>query len=130
MVEGRRWLAVASLVAAAFSGGGAQAGEKNGFTTEVVKVHRETGMASFYRGTGKTASGSTDHTGMTAAHRKLPFGSKVRVRDLRTGREVVVTINDRGPFRPSRVIDLSHRAAKELGIVDRGIAKVELVAER
>ena len=60
---------------------------------------------------------------------KLPFGSKVRVRDVKTGREVSVVITDRGPFTKGRIIDLSHRAAQKLGITGRGIAMVELVAE-
>jgi len=99
-------------------------------TTASVKPHHEVGYASFYAGGGRTASGSqSSANGMTAAHRKLPFGSRVRVKDVKSGREVVVTITDRGPFRKSRVIDLSRRAAKELGITARGIAKVEVSAE-
>jgi rare lipoprotein A len=98
------------------------------FTTEVVKVHHEVGIASFYSGTGRTASGMKPG-GMTAAHRLLPFGSHVKVKDLKTGREVTVMIVDRGPFQKSRVIDLSHQAAQELGIVGRGVAKVELVSQ-
>jgi rare lipoprotein A len=90
-------------------------------------LHREIGMASFYHGGGRTASG-TIAGGMTAAHRKLPFGTRVRVRDMKTGMEVVVTITDRGPFKRSRVIDLSHMAARELGITGRGIARVEVVS--
>jgi rare lipoprotein A len=100
--------------------------ESKPFTTEVIKVHREVGMASFYSGSGQTASGMKSH-GMTAAHRKLPFGSRVKVRDVKTGREVTVVIVDRGPFLKSRVIDLSLVAAKELGIVGRGVARVEVV---
>ncbi len=99
------------------------------FTTEVVKVRHEVGMASFYQLTGRTASGMKGQGVMTAAHRRLPFGSRVRVKDVKTGREVVVTITDRGPFLKSRVIDLSHQAAKELGIVGRGLAMVELSTE-
>jgi rare lipoprotein A len=89
--------------------------------------HREIGMASFYSGGGRTASGMKAG-GMTAAHRKLPFGTRVKVRDVKTGKEVVVTIIDRGPFKRSRVIDLSHMAARELGITGRGIARVEVVS--
>jgi rare lipoprotein A len=108
---------------------GAEAAENKSFTTEVIKVHREVGMASFYSGTGRTASGMKSH-GMTAAHRRLPFGSRVKVRDVKTGREVTVVIVDRGPFIKSRVIDLSQSAAKELGITGRGIARVEVVAHQ
>jgi rare lipoprotein A len=93
----------------------------------VAPLHREIGMASFYYGGGRTASG-TIAGGMTAAHRKLPFGSKVKVRDMKTGKEVLVTITDRGPFKKHRVIDLSHMAARELGITGRGVARVEVVA--
>lgn len=102
------------------------------FSTEVVKVkkaHRESGMASFYRHEGKTASGMKAQGAMTAAHRRLPFGSKVRVKDMKTGKEVVVVITDRGPFTKGRVIDLSHHAALALGITGRGVAKVELVSD-
>ena len=84
-------------------------------------------MASFYHGGGITASG-LKAGGMTAAHRKLPFGSRVRVRDVKTGKEVLVTITDRGPFKRGRVIDLSHVAARELGITGRGVARVEVVS--
>ncbi len=63
----------------------------------------------------------------TAAHKTLPFGTVVRVVDLETGRSVVVRINDRGPFIPGRIIDLSYAAAKELGIIARGTARVGLI---
>ncbi len=88
------------------------------------------GTASFY---GKqfhgrpTASGERfDMNGYTAAHRTLPFGSRVRVTNPRTGASVVVRINDRGPFHDSRLIDVSRAAAKDLGIVARGKGTVEL----
>jgi rare lipoprotein A len=89
-----------------------------------------TGFASWY---GKkfhgrlTASGERyDMAALTAAHRTLPFGSRVKVTNLANGRFVVVTINDRGPYAKNRVIDLSHAAAKRLGIVDDGVAEVRL----
>lgn len=88
------------------------------------------GEASFYgaRFAGRpTASGeSFDPNAMTAAHRTLPFGSKVRVTNVNTGRSVVVRVNDRGPFHRSRVIDVSKAAARELGMVGSGKARVEL----
>jgi rare lipoprotein A len=62
--------------------------------------------------------------GLTAAHRWLPFGTRVRVSDPRTGRSVVVTINDRGPFIQGRVLDLSLGAARALGIQGRGVSRV------
>ena len=84
------------------------------------------GEASFYsyRG-GKTASGAEfDRDLPTAAHRTLPFGTKVRVIDVATDKSVVVTITDRGPNTPGRVLDLSRAAALALGIADRGVVKV------
>jgi rare lipoprotein A len=96
---------------------------------QAAKAHRELGMASFYRVHGKTASGMKGQGNMTAAHRRLPFGSRVRVKDMKSGREVVVVITDRGPFKKSRVIDLSHAAAIALGITGRGVAKVEVLSE-
>lgn len=89
-----------------------------------------TGLASWYgpRFHGRlTASGETfDMASLTAAHPQLPFGSRVRVTNLANGRSVVVTINDRGPYVKPRIIDLSHAAARRLGFVDDGLAKVRL----
>ncbi|WBK02025.1 septal ring lytic transglycosylase RlpA family protein [Methylocystis parvus OBBP] len=88
------------------------------------------GKASYYNLGGRTASGS--HVGaFTAAHRTLPFGSKVRVTNLKNNRSVVVTINDRGPFTGGRVIDVSAHAADALGFRSAGVAhvKVEPVAD-
>ena len=67
---------------------------------------------------------------MTAAHRTLPFGTRLRVTNVATGQSVTVRINDRGPFIPGRVVDVSHSAAKELGMIDRGITKVKLEVEK
>jgi rare lipoprotein A len=87
------------------------------------------GIASFYGKKfhgRKTASGETyDMYKLTAAHRTLPFGTKVKVTNLLNGRSVVVRINDRGPFKKDRIIDLSFEAARRLGI--GGTAKVKLV---
>jgi rare lipoprotein A len=63
---------------------------------------------------------------MTAAHRTLPFGTRVKVTRVDTGDSVVVRINDRGPFKPGRVIDLSEGAAKTLGMTDVGLTNVRL----
>jgi rare lipoprotein A len=63
---------------------------------------------------------------MTAAHRKLPFGTEVRVTNLANGKSVVVRINDRGPYIKGRILDLSHAAAQELGMVKRGIVRVNV----
>jgi rare lipoprotein A len=67
-----------------------------------------------------------DMKAMTAAHRTLPFGTRVRVTNLSNGRRTVVRINDRGPFKGRRVIDLSLAAARELGMVGSGTARVRL----
>lgn len=89
-----------------------------------------TELASWYgaRYQGRlTASGERfDMKRLTAAHRSLPFGSQVLVTCPSTGRSVVVRVNDRGPFRRQRVIDLSRAAARELGILSRGVAPVVL----
>jgi rare lipoprotein A (peptidoglycan hydrolase) len=86
------------------------------------------GKASFYSyKTGKTASGTKfDRDLPTAAHRSLPFGTKVRVTDIATSRSVVVVITDRGPRIRDRVLDLSLDAARRLGITDRGVAQVRV----
>jgi len=70
------------------------------------------GLAAYYAARGN---------GLTAAHRSLPFGTQLRVTDPKTGRSVVVTINDRGPFGGRRVLDLSLSAARVLGMMDRGV---------
>ncbi len=88
------------------------------------------GSASYYAAHfhgRRTASGERfDNGDMTAAHRTLPFGSRVRVTNPANGRSVVVRINDRGPFTRGRLIDVSRAAADELGMVARGHANVEL----
>ncbi|MGC8894662.1 MAG: septal ring lytic transglycosylase RlpA family protein [candidate division WOR-3 bacterium] len=90
----------------------------------------EVGIASWYGPKfhgGKTASGQIyDMYGKTAAHRTLPFGSVVRVTDLKTGKNTVVIINDRGPFVEGRIIDLSLGAAQEIGLDKNGLAKVKI----
>lgn len=86
-----------------------------------------TGVASYYWQGQSTASGERFNPGaLTAAHRSLPFGTKVRVTNLRNGRTVVVRINDRGPFVRGRIIDVSHAAAKQLGFTGNGVTKVSL----
>jgi rare lipoprotein A len=84
------------------------------------------GKASFYSyRLGKTASGTSfDRDLPTAAHRSLPFGTKVRVTDLATKKSVVVRITDRGPNIRGRVLDLSLGAARSLGILDRGVVEI------
>ncbi|MBC7159480.1 MAG: septal ring lytic transglycosylase RlpA family protein [Porphyrobacter sp.] len=88
------------------------------------------GVASWYGAQfagRRTASGERfDPQELTAAHRSLPFGSRVRVTHARSGKSVVVRINDRGPFSGQRVIDLSQAAARQIGIVGAGSGRVEL----
>ena len=67
-----------------------------------------------------------DGDALTAAHRSLPFGSEVRVANLDNGREVVVRINDRGPFSKGRIIDVSRAAAEKLGMIAAGVARVSV----
>ncbi len=98
----------------------------------ILKVFVERGIASWY---GKDFHGKKTSNGeiydmyaMTAAHKTLPLGTYVRVHNLENNRRLEVRINDRGPFVRGRIIDLSYTAAKELGIVGPGTAKVEIVA--
>ncbi len=97
-------------------------------TPDEETVHLETGIASFYsdRFQGSpTASGELfDQQALTAAHPSLPLGTKVLVERADTGQAVEVLINDRGPFIEGRIIDLSKRAARELGMLRRGLAPV------
>jgi rare lipoprotein A len=89
----------------------------------------QTGEASWYGNEGGplTATGERyNPQGMTAAHRTLAFGSKVRVTHLRSGRSAIVIINDRGPFTGGRIIDLSAAAAEAVGIKDSGVGKVRI----
>lgn len=90
----------------------------------------EVGLASFYgrRFHGRrTASGARyDMRAMTCAHPRAPFGARLKVTDLESGRTVVVTVNDRGPFKRGRVVDLSLAAARALGMVERGLARVRV----
>jgi len=97
---------------------------------QVAGPYYEVGIASWY-GPGFdgnfTANGEVyDMNGISAAHKTLPFGTIVRVVEFSTGKSIVVRINDRGPFIEGRIIDLSKGAARELGIIDKGITKVGL----
>ena len=86
-----------------------------------------TGKASFYgRGQGARTASGRPVGGLTAAHRTLPFGTRLRVTNLRNGRAVVVRVNDRGPFIAGRVIDVSTPAADALGFRRAGIAMVRV----
>jgi rare lipoprotein A len=93
-------------------------------TALAASAHAQSGIASVYSGE-RTANGEYAHAGrLTAAHRSLPFGTLVRVTHKRTGRSVVVRINDRGPFVGGRIIDLTPAAARAIGF--NGLAPVEV----
>jgi rare lipoprotein A len=102
---------------------------------EVIYETIGSGMASYYGrelAGNRTASGERfNPSGLTAAHRTLPLGSKIRVTNPRTGDSVVVRINDRGPFHGSRLIDLSEAAAREIGIraAGRGMVEIAVAAD-
>lgn len=91
---------------------------------------RQYGNASWYASSlhgRKTASGECyDKDDFTGAHRELPFGTMVKVKNLNNGKEVIVRVNDRGPFIKSRIIDLSRAAAITLGILNIGTARVSI----
>jgi rare lipoprotein A len=134
-------LAVTPLVQGCASAGRARLGglepyRVNGKTYVPLrdwKGYEEEGVASWYGAAHhgrKTASGERfdAHGQRTAAHKTLPFNVCAEVENLRTGKSVRVRINDRGPFAKGRVIDLSRAAASEIGLVQRGVAKVRVEA--
>jgi rare lipoprotein A len=85
------------------------------------------GLASFYSGDQETASGERfDSHAMNAAHPSFPFGTRLRVTNVRNGKSVTVRVNDRGPFVGGRIIDVTSAAAEALGMVDAGVANVTL----
>lgn len=96
-----------------------------------ISLHaQQRGKASFYsrQATGaRTSSGERlHHNDFTCAHRTHPFGTKLRVKNLNNGKEVVVRVNDRGPFGRGRIVDLSWGAAKALGMLSQGVVAVEV----
>ena len=96
-----------------------------GATFSTNPAFAQCGRASWYALHSKTASGERmNPSAMTAAHRSLPFGTKVRVTNKHNGKSVVVRINDRGPFIKGRVIDLSKAAAKQIDMISRGHASI------
>jgi rare lipoprotein A len=97
--------------------------DKTAAKTEVASH----GVASFYTEGTVTANGEKfDTHELTAAHRTLPFGTRLRVTNVATGQSVTVRVNDRGPFIPGREVDVSYSAAETLGMVGGGLAKVKL----
>lgn len=101
--------------------------------TTTVKDCEQTGLASYYGGKfiGKpTASGEIfDANKLTAAHKTLPFGTKVLVTNLANNKSVVVRVNDRGPFIAGRIIDLSEAAAKKIDMIQQGVQKIKIVCQ-
>ena len=103
--------------------------EPRGATTKQdTSALPETGEASWYDFSGeRTASGKTmDGDRLTAAHPTLPFGTKVKVRNMENGRTVIVQVNDRGPYAGDRIIDISKEAAAKLGMVEDGVTDVNV----
>ena len=101
-------------------------------TAVAQSPHQLTGIAAYYSPdySGRTARGDKyDPTKFTAAHRTLPFGTRLRVMDPNSRRSVVVVVNDRGPFTKGRVLDLSLAAAKALKMTGRGLLKVTAIVE-
>jgi rare lipoprotein A len=95
----------------------------------ICPVHAETGMASFYGGEHTASGETTGRTGLTAAHRTLPFGTNVLVTNVGNGKTVVVRIIDRGPYGRGRIIDVSRAAARELDMIDSGTVMVSVVRQ-
>ena len=93
-------------------------------------IFTQQGKASWYGGKHhgkKTASGvAYNMHSLTAAHKTLPFNSKVKVTDMNSGKCVIVRITDRGPYSGNRILDLSYAAAKDIDIINKGVAKVKL----
>ena len=126
-----KWFAIL-LTIVLLAGCGGTAAVKTGNTPGTVQK----GLASYYHDSlhgNLTANGETyDRSALTAAHKTLPFGTKVRVTNLANGKSVVLRINDRGPFVRSRIIDVSRRAAEELAFIREGVVdvRVEVIASR
>ncbi len=97
-------------------------GSKSAFT--------QSGQGSYYADKfngRKTASGATYHAGkMTAAHNTLPFGTRIKVTNVKNGKSVKVTVNDRGPHVKGRIVDVSGKAARKLDLVQAGVVPVQL----
>jgi rare lipoprotein A (peptidoglycan hydrolase) len=125
---GLRWLVFASLAVPIAAVSSAHAAPKR--HSKGAAPFRQLTHASWYgndfRGRRMAGGNQFNPRKLTAAHRTLHIGSQVKVTDVRTGRSVVVQITDRGPYWPGRGIDLSYAAARQLGIVRRGVAQVRV----
>lgn len=119
-------VAVADSAALVAFVAGADVGFENGAAGVLIGEGRASYYGERFRGR-RTASGERfDPDGLTAAHRTLPFGTRLRVTNVRTGRSVVVRVTDRGPFHGSRILDLSKAAARRIGMVRSGTARVRV----
>lgn len=102
----------------------------SGLTHITAQTKKAVGVATYYGHKfhgRRTSDGSTYHRdSLTCAHRTLPFGTLLKVRNTKNGREVVVKVTDRGPFRRGGIVDLSFAAAKEIGMVSSGVVRVEV----
>ncbi len=105
--------------------------DKRHKTVAIPKNVYQTGMCSYY---GEKFHGRTTANGeifdmyaLTAAHKKLPFGTVIKVTNLQNGMSITVRVNDRGPFVKGRILDLSYAAAQEVGMIRTGVAKVAIV---
>ncbi len=135
MTAVRPWMALPILCAMALAGCTASyprftPRDKAAVNSRDPAAHELEGVASYYADEfngRRTANGELyDMNALTAAHRSLPFNTRVRVTNRRNGRSVIVRINDRGPFKDDRVIDVSLAAAKQLGMIGHGTAGVDL----
>lgn len=119
---------IAILVLALFVAGCGGSSELR--PTLAGEVVLQKGQASYYHDNlhgNLTASGEPyNRNALTAAHRSLPFGTRIRVTNLDNGKAVTLTVNDRGPFVKGRVVDVSRRAAEDLGLVQQGIVNVSV----
>ena len=119
-MKGRMMLCIVSILGCTFSP-----------TSVTSSLAEQAGIASVYShesGSATASGGKLNREALTAAHRTLPFGSKVTITNKSNGRSVVVTINDRGPFVRGRIIDVSPAAARSLGF--SGVAQVTIDAGR
>ena len=97
------------------------------FTGSTAMANTQTGIASWYQMGKVTANGEAyNPDGLTAAHRSLPFGTIVQVKNMRNGRTVRLRINDRGPFVGGRILDVSRGGARQLGLMGSGTARVRV----
>ena len=124
------WLSAIGSIFISCSASRFAAGKRANTDTSTRTGASKQGYASYYAEEfhgRKTANGEIyDMNALTAAHRTLPFGSKVKVKNTINGRTVVVRINDRGPFKSGRIIDISYAAAKQLEMIGPGTAWVQL----